>query len=144
MIRPRSPSSARSHRSRPPGSVSAVQGASAQTTIATAVTNGSAQSVTFSLGGAPAGVTGGFSPSSVTAGGSSTLTLTVGASVAAGTYNLTVTGTGASATHSTGVSLTVTLAGGFGIVNGGFETGNLSGWTVAGSASVASPGNSGN
>ncbi len=46
-------------------------------------------------------MTGGFTPASVTAGGSSTLTFTVGASVDAGTYTLNVTGTGASATHST-------------------------------------------
>src|SRR5205823_6550673 len=59
-----------------PSSVSAVQGTQAQTTINTAVTTGSAQSVTLSLGGAPAGVSGAFSPTSVTAGASSTLTLT--------------------------------------------------------------------
>ncbi len=53
-------------------------------------------------------MTAGFSPASVTAGGSSTLTLTVGATVTPGTYPLTVTGTAASATHTTGVSLTVT------------------------------------
>jgi len=90
-----------------PSSVSATQGGQTTSSISTAVTSGSAQSVALSLSGQPAGVTGGFSPSSVTAGGSSTLTLTVGASVTPGTYPLTVTGTGTSATHTTGVSLTV-------------------------------------
>ena len=42
-----------------------------------AVTSGAAQSVALSLSGQPVGVTGAFSPSTVTAGGSSTLTLTV-------------------------------------------------------------------
>jgi fibronectin type 3 domain-containing protein len=42
----------------------------------------------------------------VTAGGSSTLTVNAG-TAAPGTYSLTVTGTGPSATHSTTVSLTV-------------------------------------
>jgi hypothetical protein len=127
-----------------PSSVSTAQGTSTQTTINTAVTTGSAQTVNLSLGGAPAGVSGAFAPSSVTAGGSSTLTLTVGSAVSTGTYTLTVTGTGASVTHSTTVSLTVTLPpGAVGIVNGGFETGNLSGWTTAGSAVAAGPGHTG-
>jgi len=100
--------------------------------------------VTFSLGGAPAGVSGTFSPGSVNGVGSSTLALTVGSTVSTGTYTLTVTGTGTSVTHSTTVTLNATLApGASGIVNGGFEAGNLSGWTVAGTATAASPGHSG-
>ena len=41
-----------------------------------------------------------------------------------------MTGTNPSATHTTSVSLTVTTAGA--LVNGGFETGNLSGWSTGG------------
>jgi uncharacterized membrane protein len=43
----------------------------------------------------------------VTAGSSSTLTVNAG-TAAPGTYPLTVTGTGSSATHSTPISLTIT------------------------------------
>jgi hypothetical protein len=90
-----------------PSSVSGTQGGQVTSTISTAVTSGAAQSVALSLSGQPSGVSGSFSPTSVTAGGSSPLTLTVGASTTPGTYPLTVTGTGASATHTTTVSLTV-------------------------------------
>src|ERR1041384_25984 len=75
--------------------------------ISTAVTSGGTQTVTFSISGVPRGATASFSPTSVSAGGSSTLTVNSG-SARAGTYTLTVTGTGASATHSTSISLTVT------------------------------------
>jgi hypothetical protein len=60
---------------------------------------------------------------------------------AAGTYILTVTGTEGSATHSTTVTLTVTATSG--IVNGDFETSDLTGWSAAGSAAVVAGGHSG-
>src|SRR5207248_2204298 len=113
-----------------PSSLSVAQGGSGSSTISTAVTSGSAQSVSLSASGQPAGTTVGFAPSTVTAGGSSTMTVAVGASTAAGSYTITVTGTGTSATRTTTVALTVTAAGG--VVNGDFETGSLSGWTTGG------------
>jgi hypothetical protein len=60
--------------------------------------------------------------------------LTVGSATTPGTYPLTVTATG-SVTHTTTVSLTVTATSA-GIVNGGFDTGNLSPWSTSGAASV--------
>ncbi|MGW3104414.1 carbohydrate binding domain-containing protein [Streptomyces sp. NPDC001100] len=131
-----------------PGSASVAQGGSATSTVSTAVTSGSAESVSLSASGAPSGVSVSFSPNSVTSGGSSTLTATVGSSVAAGNYPITVTGTAATGSHSATYTLTVTSSTGGGgessLTNAGFETGSLSPWTcTGGSAVVSSPVHSG-
>jgi hypothetical protein len=118
-----------------PASLTLQQGAGGTSTISTAITSGAAQIVALSLSGVPSGATASLNPTSVTAGGSSTLSVNAG-TAAAGTYTLTVTGTGTSATHSTTVTLTVTAPTGGGIVNGGFETGSLSGWTSSGASSA--------
>jgi hypothetical protein len=112
-----------------PTSTSIATGSSGTVTIGTAVTSGAAQSVALSSSGQPSGSVS-FSPTSVTAGGSSSMTLSVASGVATGPYTITVTGTGASATHTTTVSLTVTAPPT--VVNGGFETGNLTGWSASG------------
>ncbi|SDJ43361.1 Zn-dependent metalloprotease [Actinokineospora alba] len=78
-------------------------GGSVTSTIGTATTSGTAQTVNFSASGLPSGVTAAFSPTSVTSGSSSTLTLTSTSAAAAGTYNVTITGAGA-------VSRTATFA----------------------------------
>jgi hypothetical protein len=93
-----------------PTAVSVQQGQSGGATINTAVTTGSAQTVSLSASGQPSGTTVSFNPSSVTAGGSSTMTINVGSSTAPGSYTITVTGTGTSATHTATVSLTVTAS----------------------------------
>lgn len=89
-----------------PSTVSVAAGGSGTSTISTATTSGSAQTVSLSATGLPAGASASFSPTSVSSGGSSTLTLNSG-TAAAGTYSITITGTGASATHSTSVSFTI-------------------------------------
>jgi hypothetical protein len=94
-----------------PSADSVAQGAAANATINTAVTSGTAQTVSLSTSGASPGSIS-VSPSSVTAGGSASLSVQTTATTAPGTYmiTVTVTGTGTSATHSTTYTLTVTSA----------------------------------
>src|SRR5437773_2405804 len=88
-----------------PATLTIAEGATGTTTVTIARMNFTG-AVTLSLGNAPTGVTGTFNPAAPT-GTSSTLTVSVGAAVAAGTYNLTVDGTGAPGNRSTPLTLTV-------------------------------------
>src|SRR5438132_4188627 len=119
-----------------PTSLSLVQGQSGISTISTALTSGSAETINLTVSGTPGGASAGLSPTSVTTGGGSTLTVGAGTATP-GTYTLTVTGTATSATHSTSVSLTVTAPAASGITNGDFENG-LTGWTTVGSTATSS------
>ncbi len=117
-----------------PSSGTVTAGGSTTTTVSTATTSGSAQTVNLSASGLPSGATATFNPTSVTSGGSSTLTISTTASTPAGTYSVTITGTGASASHSTTYSLTVNGTGACGspgqkLANPGFESGAAS-WTA--------------
>ncbi|MFD4629117.1 glycosyl hydrolase family 18 protein [Streptomyces sp. NPDC058284] len=91
-----------------PASGTVKAGESTTATVKTAVASGSAQTVKLTVSGAPAGVTASLSPTSVTAGGTSTLTIGTTAAVVNGTYKLTVNGASPSAAHSATYSLTVT------------------------------------
>jgi len=108
-------------------SASVTQGGTASVTVHTAVSSGSAQSVALSVSGLPSGVTGSFSPASVTAGGSATLTLTASASATTGVSTFTVKGTATSGSHTAAGSLTVNSSGGGGgsgvLTNGVPKTG---------------------
>jgi len=129
-----------------PGSATVNAGSGTTATVGTSVTSGSAQSVSLSAAGAPAGVSVSLSPTSVTAGGSSALTVSTTSSAASGSYPITITGSAASGSHSTTYTLTVNGSGPppSGLANGGFETGSLSPWTCQpGSAVVGSPVHSG-
>ena len=117
-----------------PASGSVVQGASATTTVSTTAAGGDTESVALSASGLPSGATASFSPASVTAGGSSTLSIATSSTTPAGTYPVTVTGTGSSHTHTATYTLTVTGPVTGGITNGGFEAGSLTGWTATGPA----------
>jgi serine protease len=104
------------------------------TTVSTAAAAGFAETVSFSVAGLPTGVTASFSPTSVVAGGTATLTLTTGTATPVGVYQLGVTGTAPSATRVASYSLAVVQRTGA-IVNGTFET-DLSGWTASGVTAV--------
>ncbi|CAM5313249.1 glycosyl hydrolase family 18 protein [Streptomyces viridifaciens] len=120
-----------------PNSATVKAGSSTSAAIATAVTAGSAQSVSLSVGGAPAGVTATVTPGSVTAGNGATLNIATTSAAAAGTYPLTVTATAPSGTHTATYSLTVTgTTPSTGLVNGGLETGSLAPWTCQSGGNV--------
>jgi kumamolisin len=91
-----------------PSSVSVVQGNAGSSTITSAVTGGFNTPVALSASGQPTGVTVSFNPTSITGAGTSSMSITVGSSVATGTYPITVTGTAGSTVHTTTVTLTVT------------------------------------
>ena len=112
-----------------PSSVSVAQGNAGTSTITTAVSGGFNNAIALSASGQPSGVTVAFNPTSIAAPGSgtSTMTMTVGASTAVGTYPITVTGTGGGTTHTTTVNLTVTSSGGTTVLQNGVPVNNLSG-----------------
>ncbi|MBV9100810.1 MAG: hypothetical protein JOZ46_01680 [Candidatus Dormibacteraeota bacterium] len=91
-----------------PNSVSVAPGSGTSTSINTAITSGSAQSVMLSASGLPSGANATFTNSTITSGGSTTMNFTTTTSTPTGSFPITVTGTGTSATHSTTVTLNVT------------------------------------
>jgi len=91
-----------------PAALTIVQGANGTATV-TITRTSFTDAVTLSLSGAPAEVTGSFNPAAPT-GTTSTLTVSVGAAVAAGVYNLTVNGTGSPGNRSTPLTITVSAA----------------------------------
>jgi hypothetical protein len=119
-----------------PTSGSVTQGSSTTASVSTAVSSGTAQTVTFSASGLPAGATATFSPTSAAAGSGSTLTIATSASTPTGNYTVTVTGTypGGSPAHNASYTLAVTAPSTGGITNGGFETGDFTGWTTSGAS----------
>jgi len=122
-----------------PSSTTFSQGGSTTLGVSTTAV-GPVSSVALSASVTPAGPTAVLNPTSVAAGGVSTLTVSSGFGLAPGDYTVTVTGVEESFTHSTTVVVTVGVKG---IDNGGFETGDLTGWTATGVASVVKSPHSG-
>src|SRR5216684_2325769 len=119
-----------------PASQTVIAPGSTSYTVSTAVTSGNPQPLNLTTTGLPSGINAAFNPPSINSGGSSTLTLTVGSGASPGTVPFTITATGPSATHSTAASVTV-INGATGIVNGDFESGDLTGWTVIAGSVIA-------
>lgn len=89
-----------------PSSLSLVAGATATITVSTSVV-GTAEPITLGIAGLPTGITGNFSPASLTAGETSTLTLTAAANAAVGTSPIQITGKTPSATRTAIATITV-------------------------------------
>ena len=111
-----------------PASASVASGSSTPYTVTTTAVNGSTQTITLTVSGLPSGVTGTFSPVTVTAGSSSVLTVTADATAAAATKGFTITGTSGATTHTASASVTVTT-GGPTALNDGVPIANSSGAT---------------
>ncbi len=119
-----------------PSSLTINQGSSGTSTISTTVSGGFNSAVSLSASGLPSGASASFSPTSIAApgSGSSMMTISVGASTAAGNYTVTVTGSGGGITHTATVALAVTTGSGGSqlITDGGFESATKSGNSALG------------
>ncbi len=92
-----------------PTSISISPGNSGHSTITTTISGGFDSAIALTASGQPSRVTVSFSPSSIPApgSGSSTMTITVNRRASAGTYPITVKGTGGGVNHTTTVTLTI-------------------------------------
>ncbi len=113
-----------------PSSLSVAQGSSGSSTITVSPSGGFTGSVTLSNSTLPSGVTASFGTNPTTS--TSALTFTASSTATTGTSTITITGVSGTLSHTTTISLTVNAAGGTTnlIVNGGFETGAASPWTL--------------
>jgi hypothetical protein len=98
-----------------PPSQTVVQGDSTTYTVNITPSNGFSGTASLSVDGLPAGATGSFDPGSITASGSSTLTISTLSSTVPGSYPLTITASSGSLVHTTMVTLVVTAAPDFSI-----------------------------
>ncbi|HEU4935484.1 MAG TPA: galactose oxidase-like domain-containing protein [Vicinamibacterales bacterium] len=96
-----------------PASSSVVQGASAAYTVTVGALAGFTGSVALSVTGLPAGATATFNPQTITASGSSALTISTLGTTPAGTYTLTIRGTSGSLARTVNATLIVAPVGDF-------------------------------
>jgi uncharacterized membrane protein len=92
-----------------PASLSIVQGKQGASAITTTISGGFNSAISLSASGMPTGTTVSFSPQTIPApgAGSSGMTVTVGSSTPAGTYPITLIGTGGGIQRNTTLTLTV-------------------------------------
>jgi kumamolisin len=83
------------------------RGQSGYAAVTIKASGGFDSAVALAATGIPSGVTGSFSPSSITGSGTSDFTLTVSRSAPTGTYPITITGTSGSTTHTTTLTFSV-------------------------------------
>jgi hypothetical protein len=113
-----------------PSSLTVKQGTAGSSTITETPSGGFTGSVTLSASGLPAGVTASFGTNPTTS--TSVLTFTASSTATVGTSTITLTGVSGTLTHTTSISLTISSSATSSnlIVNGGFETGSASPWTL--------------
>ena len=112
-----------------PSSLTVTQGTSGTSTITVTPSGGFTGSVSLSASGLPSGVTASFGTNPTTS--TSVLTLTASSTATTGAATVTITGTSGTLSHTTTISLTVNSSAAQNlIVNGGFETGSASPWTL--------------
>ena len=121
-----------------PSALTISRASSGTSTITTTTSGSFNSSIALSASGLPAGATASFNPSSIGApgAGSSSLTVSVGASTVAGIYNISVAGAGGGTTRSITIALTVSGSGGVTqqlLGNAGFENSstNPAPWSVS-------------
>lgn len=90
-----------------PKNVSIAPGGSGHARVSTTVSGGFSSSIALTASGQPKGVQVRFNPASITGAGAAAMQLRVSTTVAAGTYPITVTGTGGGKTHTATVNLIV-------------------------------------
>jgi Putative binding domain, N-terminal len=95
--------------SAPAAGLTVTQGATASLKVTVAVSGGFNAAITLSAGSLPSGLVASFSPATLAAPGSgqSTLTLTAGAQLAAGNYNVVVSGAGGNLNQTLALAVTV-------------------------------------
>ncbi len=112
-----------------PASLTVTQGTSGNSTITVTPSGGFTGSVSLSASGLPSGVTATFGTNPTTS--TSVVTFTASATAATGAASVTIAGVSGTLTHTTTISLTINSSAAQNlIVNGGFETGAATPWTL--------------
>jgi hypothetical protein len=111
-----------------PAAVTLAHGTSTDVVITSTAINGTA-SINLTASVSPSGPTVTLGQPYIGSGSFGFITIAAGFGVAPGSYSVTVTGTEGANVHSTTIAVTVTTKG---LVNGGFETGDLTGWSQTG------------
>ena len=113
-----------------PSSLTVKQGTAGSSTITVSPSGGFTGSVSLSNSALPSGVTAAFGTNPTTS--TSVLTFTASSTATVGTSTITISGTSGTLTHTTSISLTISSSATSQnlIVNGGFETGSASPWTL--------------
>lgn len=96
-----------------PSSQTVTAGNGTNYTVTVGSVNGFNGNVSLTAGGLPSGASANFNPASVTAAGSSTMTVSTSGSTPVGTNTLTITGTSGNLAHATSAILAVTGTGSF-------------------------------